>query len=213
MKKNRVLNAAHILLGFINDGWTVSDTVRAILHHQVQLSSSLFAKRRESESRRTQNRLRQQIKTALESLVAGVNVVLIESTINKHASRPMDLLMWREGEELANRDIPYGFLQPRGVITLAGTKFHIYAAGYPHAGSRQFFYSLLRQIIDDRLIERIKLCRQCKKLFYQKSKKAEFCGDRCRWYFNNHSEDRARHYIKGKWYSDSGSKPKKRGSK
>jgi hypothetical protein len=210
MKKNRVFNAAHVLLGFINDGWTVSDTVRAILHHQVQLSSSLFAKRR--ESKRAQDLLRREIKSALESLVAGENVALIESTINKHASRPMDLFMWRDGEELANRDIPYGFLQPRGVITLADTKFHIYAAGYPHAGSRQFFYSLLRQIIDDRLIERIKLCRQCRKLFYQKSKKAEFCGDRCRWHFNNHSEDRTRRYVKGKWYSDE-SKPKKGGSK
>jgi hypothetical protein len=212
MKTNRVLPAARILLGFINDKWTVEYAIAAAQHHRVKLSGGVHTYVSD-EFKRAQDRLRREIKTALETLLAGENLESVVVAIKKYATRPLDLLLWREGEVKTGEAVPYRFFQQLRTVTLADKKFHVYAAGYPNAGPRQFFYSLLRQTIDDGTIERFKLCKQCRKLFYQKSKKAEFCGDRCRWYFNNHSADRARHYIKGKWYSDSEPKPKKRGSK
>jgi len=196
MPKNRVASAADILIGFVDRRWNVAYTTIAAQRSR-NAGGFLSEIPRSHELKDSEIKIRGEMKRSLENLINGTNVDSIESAINKYAVRPFHLVLWEQGKTRSN--VPYRFFQRRRTIMLGKKKVYVINATHPHCSARQFFYSLLRQTIEDGTIERLKFCKQCKKLFYQRSTKANFCRDRCRWYWNNHSEGRARHYIKGVW--------------
>jgi hypothetical protein len=196
MTKNRVATAADILIGFVGGRWHVAYAMIAAQRSRIAGGSlsDIPGSRKPDNS---EIKIRGEMKRALENLISGTNVDSIVTTINKHTARPLDLVLWKQGESRSN--VPYRFFQRRRPIMLGKRKVFVLNAAYPHRSARHFFYWLLRQTIEDGTIERLKCCKQCKQLFYQRSTKANFCRDRCRWDWNNHSENRARHYIKGVW--------------
>jgi hypothetical protein len=207
MKKNRV-TAGDILIGFVRGrypglaagptGWSIGYTQVAAHHYGVRNIAAIRI-RRSDESPRAQKRLRSEIATALDALVRGVEIDWLIATINKHTRRPSHLFLWEEGT--AKTHIPYRTGQPSlRTVSLSGRKYRVFALGYGDLGARQFLYSLIRQTVEDGTVERFKFCRQCKEVFYQRTRKAQFCTKECHIYFYNHWEPRKERYLDGKWY-------------
>ena len=196
MPNNRVTKKIQILLPFIN-GW-------AMFHFPLRRKPGAAVPRNINESR-GHIRVRNEIRLHLENLVNGQNLDVVADAINKFTPRPRPLLFSKEGskEGMTLRwkkgDRVYRPYDDHGKITLNGVAWNVFSVGFGDVEARQFYYSLLRESIEDGTIERVKFCLQCKALFYQKSKKREFCRDHCRWTYNNHSQKRKDRYIKGVW--------------
>ena len=69
------------------------------------------------------------------------------------------------------------------------------------ATPHQLLYGSLRRCVDSGDIAHLALCRKCRRIFYRKSLKGEFCSDECRWSYFNGGEDRKSKRRKGgDWY-------------
>ena len=86
-------------------------------------------------------------------------------------------------------------------VRIGDSDVYIETALINGATPHQFLYGSLRRCIDSRDIAYLALCRKCRKIFYRRSLKGEFCSDECRWsYFNGGEDRKAKRRKGGDWY-------------
>jgi hypothetical protein len=67
-----------------------------------------------------------------------------------------------------------------------GAKSYELSESIPENSSpRQYLYKLVYDLLKNGALSRLKLCRQCDRIFACASSKADFCSHDCRWKFNN----------------------------